>query len=63
MLHATNLTVGVTPYVREPDFDTPAAIVEAGCDAIRNGFTRYSPNTGTASLRAAVCAKLLEENG
>ena len=47
----------------EPDFDTPAAIVEAGCDAIRNGFTRYSPNTGTAGLRAAVCKKLLEENG
>lgn len=47
----------------EPDFDTPAAIVEAGCDAIRNGFTRYSPNTGTAALRAAVCKKLKEENG
>ena len=47
----------------EPDFDTPAAIVEAGCDAIKNGFTRYSPNTGTADLRAAVCKKLKEENG
>jgi aspartate/glutamate/aspartate-prephenate aminotransferase len=47
----------------EPDFDTPAAIVEAGCAAIRGGKTRYSPNTGTASLREAVCKKLLEENG
>ena len=47
----------------EPDFDTPDAIVRAGCDAIKNGFTRYSPNTGTASLRTAVCKKLKEENG
>ena len=47
----------------EPDFDTPAAIVEAGCAAIRGGKTRYSPNTGTAALREAVCAKLLDENG
>ena len=35
----------------------------AGCDAIKNGHTRYSPNTGTAALRKAVCAKLEEENG
>ena len=47
----------------EPDFDTPAEIVRAGCDAIKNGHTRYSPNTGTAALRKAVCAKLEEENG
>tara|TARA_B110000977_G_scaffold164329_1_gene210747 strand:+ start:495 stop:1682 length:1188 start_codon:yes stop_codon:yes gene_type:complete len=47
----------------EPDFDTPDAIVEAGCTAIRGGKTRYSPNTGTAELRAAICDKLLNENG
>lgn len=47
----------------EPDFDTPAAIVEAGCDAIRGGKTRYSPNTGTAELRNAICEKLRVENG
>ena len=47
----------------EPDFDTPAAIVEAGCAAIRGGKTRYSPNTGTAELREAICAKLSRENG
>ena len=43
----------------EPDFDTPPAIVEAGCAAIRGGFTRYSPNTGTAELREAICKKLM----
>lgn len=47
----------------EPDFDTPAPIVEAGIEALRLGFTRYTPNTGTSTLRKAICRKLLEENG
>ncbi|KAK9814283.1 hypothetical protein WJX72_003389 [[Myrmecia] bisecta] len=46
----------------EPDFDTPPEIVEAGIEALRGGFTRYTPNTGTASLRQAICKKLREEN-
>eukprot|EP00850_Spirogloea_muscicola_P016511 SM000134S26954 [mRNA] locus=s134:188083:191084:- [translate_table: standard] len=67
----------------EPDFDTPAAVVEglglgawglghslgcgplkqAGIQALRDGFTRYTPNAGTAELRAAICHKLHAENG
>ncbi|XP_044978987.1 bifunctional aspartate aminotransferase and glutamate/aspartate-prephenate aminotransferase [Hordeum vulgare subsp. vulgare] len=47
----------------EPDFDTPAAIAEAGMNAIRDGFTRYTPNAGTMELRKAICNKLQEENG
>jgi len=47
----------------EPDFDTPAAIVDAGVQALRTGQTRYTPNTGTAPLRAAICQKLKQENG
>ncbi|KAK9840550.1 hypothetical protein WJX81_000725 [Elliptochloris bilobata] len=47
----------------EPDFDTPAAILEAGQEALRKGITRYTPNTGTAPLRAAIVRKLQEENG
>jgi aspartate/glutamate/aspartate-prephenate aminotransferase len=42
----------------EPDFDTPAPIVEAGIQALRDGVTRYTPNTGTAPLRAAIAKKL-----
>lgn len=45
----------------EPDFDTPAAIVEAGIQALRDGITRYTPNTGTAALRAAIANKLKGE--
>ncbi|GAB4817613.1 hypothetical protein N2152v2_004659 [Parachlorella kessleri] len=47
----------------EPDFDTPAPIVEAGIEALRKGYTRYTPNTGTSALRKAICKKLKEENG
>jgi len=42
----------------EPDFDTPAPIVEAGVEALRTGQTRYTPNAGTAALRRAIAAKL-----
>lgn len=47
----------------EPDFDTPAAIVEAGVEALRTGITRYTPNAGTPALRAAIASKLRNENG
>lgn len=47
----------------EPDFDTPAPIAEAGINAIREGYTRYTPNAGTLELRKAICHKLEEENG
>lgn len=42
----------------EPDFDTPAPIIEAGVRALREGYTRYTPNTGTSALRKAICKKL-----
>ena len=32
-------------------------------EALRGGFTRYTANTGTAELRAAICGKLKTENG
>ncbi|XP_020087723.1 bifunctional aspartate aminotransferase and glutamate/aspartate-prephenate aminotransferase-like [Ananas comosus] len=65
--HATALVQAGVPVIRlaagEPDFDTPAAIAEAGISAIRQGYTRYTPNAGTLELRKAICHKLREENG
>lgn len=53
----------VAPFAAgEPDFDTPAAIREAGIVAIREGRTRYAPAAGIAPLREAV-ATHLGENG
>nr|WGT69857.1 Bifunctional aspartate aminotransferase and glutamate/aspartate-prephenate aminotransferase [Crinum x powellii] len=64
---ATALVQAGVPVIRlaagEPDFDTPAAIAEAGINAIREGYTRYTPNAGTFELRKAICHKLEEENG
>ncbi|CAN1140171.1 Bifunctional aspartate aminotransferase and glutamate/aspartate-prephenate aminotransferase [Linum perenne] len=64
---ATALAEAGVPVIRlaagEPDFDTPAVIAEAGINAIREGYTRYSPNAGTLELRSAICKKLREENG
>jgi len=48
--------------VGEPDFDTPKNIVEAGCNSIRMGETRYAPTAGIAELRRAIADKLAREN-
>lgn len=40
--------------VGEPDFDTPANIIEAGVAAMRAGKTHYTPSTGIPELRRAV---------
>lgn len=47
----------------EPDFDTPEHIREAGIRAINEGHTRYTPASGTAELKAAICHKFKKENG
>jgi aspartate aminotransferase len=47
----------------EPDFDTPTHIAEAGIEAIRKGFTRYTPVEGSADLKDAIIAKFKRENG
>jgi len=46
----------------EPDFDTPDYIKQAAIDAIMQGFTKYTPASGTMSLRKAVAAKLQKDN-
>jgi aspartate/methionine/tyrosine aminotransferase len=40
--------------VGEPDFDTPAPILEAGLRAISEGKTRYTDARGTPELRQAI---------
>ncbi len=40
--------------IGEPDFDTPAHIVQAGQDALERGFTHYGPGAGLPELRQAV---------
>lgn len=40
--------------IGEPDFATPAPVVEAGVRALRAGHTHYTPATGLPELRAAI---------
>lgn len=47
----------------EPDFDTPEHIKEAAVRALRDGFTKYTPATGTPELKEAICEKFLRDNG
>lgn len=49
--------------IGEPDFPTPAHIVQAGIDALSAGHTRYTASAGIAALRKAIAAKLARENG
>lgn len=47
----------------EPDFDTPDHIREAGIQAIRDGFTKYTATGGIDELKDAVVSKLKRDDG
>jgi aspartate aminotransferase len=49
--------------VGEPDFDTPDYIKDEGIRAIKEGFTKYTPSSGTAEVKEAIAAKLKRDNG
>src|SRR5437667_88711 len=40
--------------IGEPDFDTPANIIDAGAEAMRGGWTHYGPSAGLPALREAI---------
>ncbi|NTV99665.1 MAG: aminotransferase class I/II-fold pyridoxal phosphate-dependent enzyme, partial [Chlorobiaceae bacterium] len=47
----------------EPDFPTPENVNQAGIDAIKAGFTRYTANSGIPELKKAIVAKFRRDNG
>ncbi len=49
--------------IGEPDFDTPANIVEAGIDALREGWTHYGPSAGLPELRQAIAEDVSRSRG
>jgi aspartate/methionine/tyrosine aminotransferase len=49
--------------IGEPDFDTPANIIEAGSDAMHKGFTHYGPSAGLPPLRDAIAKYVSETRG
>jgi len=46
--------------IGEPDFDTPANIVEAAVEALHKGWTHYGPSAGLPELRAEIARYVSE---
>ncbi|HLH73972.1 MAG TPA: pyridoxal phosphate-dependent aminotransferase [Chloroflexota bacterium] len=46
--HIVHLEIG------EPDFDTPAHVIDEGVKALTSGFTHYSPSAGILELRQSI---------
>jgi aspartate aminotransferase len=40
--------------IGEPDFDTPANVIEAGVEALHSGWTHYGPSAGLPELRQTI---------
>ena len=49
--------------IGEPDFDTPANVVEAGIEALRQGWTHYAPSAGLPELRQALAEYVSRTRG
>ena len=49
--------------IGEPDFDTPANVVEAGCAALRGGWTHYGPSAGQPELRQVIAKYINRSRG
>lgn len=49
--------------IGEPDFDTPANIVEAAATALHAGWTHYGPSAGLPELRQAIAEDVSRTRG
>jgi len=49
--------------IGDPDFRTPAHVIEAADKAARDGFTHYTATAGYPELREAIAAKFARDNG
>ena len=49
--------------IGEPDFDTPANVIEAGVDALHKGWTHYGPSAGLPELRQSIAEYVSRTRG
>jgi len=49
--------------IGEPDFDTPATIINSAVDALRAGWTHYGPSAGLPELREAIAEEVSRSRG
>ncbi|CEP66176.1 Pyridoxal phosphate-dependent transferase [Moorella glycerini] len=51
----------ISLQIGEPLFSTPPHIIDAACEAVKAGFTKYTPNPGLPSVRAVIARRLNED--
>src|SRR5216117_2930952 len=49
--------------IGEPDFDTPANVIDAGVRALKSGWTHYGPAAGLPQLRQAIADDVAKSRG
>ena len=49
--------------IGEPDFDTPANVIQAGVQALQQGYTHYGPAAGLPELRQAIADDVAKSRG
>jgi aspartate aminotransferase len=49
--------------IGEPDFNTPQNVIEAGVEALREGWTHYGPSAGYPELRQAIADEVSRTRG
>jgi len=59
---AQNMEGIISLGIGEPDFSTPSHIIEASINALKQGRTYYSPNSGLLELRQAISKKMTDQN-
>ncbi|CAM3174933.1 pyridoxal phosphate-dependent aminotransferase [Sporolactobacillus spathodeae] len=47
----------------QPDFNTPEFIIDAACEAVKAGHTKYTPTAGLPALKQAIIKKLKRDQG
>ena len=62
MLEAEGMDV-IHLEIGEPDFDSPDNVIDAGSDALRNGFTHYNPSPGFTDLRDRIAEEISSTRG
>ncbi len=63
LFHSVSKEGLVSLGIGEPDFPTPWHICEAALDALKKGYTSYTPSTGYPELRQAVAHDLESRYG
>ena len=49
--------------IGEPDFDTPANVIQAGAKALTEGYTHYNPSPGFVEVRERIAQEISQTRG